>query len=156
MKYLPKFHLLTNANILLQFCRSLFNKDILESSPSTSNNQQSTSSTSNPFYPQTSSSVHHNNHHEPSHHENVDFDLSPLNMGYSPSTSGTSHHQNGHNFKTEDDICKSEMPLIDLNSEDFSPIVGRFNFNQQTDSSSLGKDFIVFYIWKLCFDIICL
>lgn len=70
-------------------------------------------------------------------------------MGYSTTTcgsgggrgsggvNGSNHNGSSGGFKTEN--FKSDMPLIDLNSGDLSPIVGRFNFNQQTDSSSLGK-----------------
>lgn len=73
-------------------------------------------------------------------------------MGYSTTTSASTsssagascstsnHGGGGYKFKSEDrSDFKNEMPLIDLDGGDFSPIVGRFNFNQQTDSSSLGK-----------------
>lgn len=53
--------------------------------------------------------------------------------------SGANHNGSSGGFKTEDGNFKSDMPLINLNGDDLSPIVGRFNFNQQTDSSSLGK-----------------
>lgn len=104
---------------------------------------QSTSSSNNLFDPHnatsTSSSfadVHHNDHHQ---QPNVDFGLSPLHMGYSPSTCSTADTNHHHVFKPDDGSFKSEMPLINLNSGDLSPIVGRFHFNQQTESSSLGE-----------------
>lgn len=52
--------------------------------------------------------------------------------------SGTNHNGSSGGFKAEEGDFKSDMPLINLNGDDLSPIVGRFNFNQQTDSS-LGK-----------------
>lgn len=144
---------------IFQLCRSLFNKETaIDPSTSTSgSSHQSTSSpsTNNPFdshntnstsinftsvHPTNSTSDHHRTHTE---HRNVDdFDLSPLHMGYSTSTCTSATDVHGHSedgFKNDDNVFKSSMPLIDLDGEDLSPIVGRFNFNQQTDTSNLGK-----------------
>nr|XP_023029729.1 transcription factor E2F2-like isoform X2 [Leptinotarsa decemlineata] len=127
----PQLDSPTHKPISSQFCRSLsFSKDSFDPGPSTS--QSHSHPRQEPFGSgQPSAPQQHQHQQQNTASNQLDLlQLSPLNMGYLTSNGNTSGGDPSA-------AVKPEMPLIH-EGEGLGPMVGRFNFNTQTEHSNLG------------------
>ncbi|KAG5892336.1 hypothetical protein JTB14_017396 [Gonioctena quinquepunctata] len=131
----PQLDSPTHKPISSQICRSLsFSKDSFDPGPSTSQSHSHPRQHSFTNGHTSSSSASHHQQQQQTAGNQLDLlQLSPLTMGYITSNGNT----NGGGSAGGSETAKSEMPLIH-EGEGLGPMVGRFNFNTQTEHSNLG------------------